>query len=85
MILNKKKTKNMIFNFSKKQRCTTRLIVDDENIEVIKEIKLSGTIITDYLIWDANTQYIVKKSWKRMQLLHTAAKFTKERNDLKSI
>ena len=41
MILNKKKTKNIIFNFSKKQRFTSRLIVDDENIEVIKEIKQS--------------------------------------------
>ena len=52
----------MIFNFSKKQRFTTRLIADDENIEVIKDIKLLGTIITDDLKWDANTQYIVKKN-----------------------
>ena len=64
MILNKKKTKNMIFNFSKKKRFTTRLIADDENIEVIKDIKLLGTIITYDLKWDANNQYIVKNHGK---------------------
>ena len=85
IILNKKKTKNMIFNFSKKKKFTTRLVEDNENIEVTNKIKLLGTIITDDLKWEANTSYIVKRAWTRMQLLHTAAKFTRERNDLKSI
>ena len=49
----------MIFNFSKKRIFTTRLIEDDENIEVIMEIKLLGTIFTNDLKWEANTNYIV--------------------------
>ena len=85
MILNKKKNKEHDLQFLQEKKFTTRLIEDNENIEVTNKMKLLGTIITDDLKWEANTSYIVKRAWTRMQLLHTAAKFTKERNDLKSI
>ena len=61
MKLNVKKTKNIIFNFSKKNQFITQLTVDNENIEVVKETKLLGTYITDDLKWDKNTAEIVKK------------------------
>ena len=47
MKLNIKKTKNMIFNFSKNFKFSTQLSVKNENIELIKEAKLLGTFITD--------------------------------------
>ena len=85
MKLNVKKTKSMIFNFSKHHQFTTNLEVDGENIEIVNEAKLLGTIITDKLTWDRNTQEIVKQAFKRMQLLNAAAKFTNSKNDLKVI
>ena len=85
MIINQKKTKNMIFNFTKKHKFTTRLEVNKENVEVIEEVKLLGTIKTNDIKWDKNTTHIVKKAWRRMQLLHNAARFTKERSHLTSI
>ena len=85
MKLNIKKTKNMIFNFSKKFQFTTSLSVDEEKIEVVKDTKLFGTILTDDLKWDKNTKEIVKKSYQRMRLLNTAAGFTSNVQDLKSI
>ena len=85
MKLNLKKTKNMIFNFSKKYKFTTQLSVNNENIETVKEAKLLGTIITDDLKWEKNTAAIVKKAYQRMQLLNRAAAFTANTNDLKSI
>ena len=85
MRLNIKKTKNMIFNFSKKYQFTTKLFVGDENIEVVKDTKLLGTIITDDLKWSKNTKEIVRKSYQRMQILNNAAKFTSNIHELKNI
>ena len=85
MQLNVKKTKNMIFNFSKKYQFITKLAVDDQNLEVVKETKLLGTIITDDLKWVKNTKEIVKRSYQRMQLLNTAAGFTSNIQDLRCI
>ena len=85
MKLNVKKTKNMIFNFSKKYQFSTKLSVENENLELVTETKLLGTFITSDLKWNKNTSEIVKKSYKRMQLLNRAASFTSSRSDLRSI
>ena len=60
MRLNIRKTKNMIFNFSKKYQFTTKLNVENENIEMVRETTLLGTVITDRLTWDRNTEELVK-------------------------
>ena len=57
----------------------------DVVLDVPKEAKVLGTIITDNLKWDRNTEELVKKANKRMQLLFRASKFTKSRKDLKDI
>ena len=61
------------------------MAVDSENLDVVKETKLLGTIITDDLKWAKNTKEIVKKSYQRMQLLNAAASFTSNIQDLRSI
>ena len=76
MKLNIKKTKNMIFNFTKKYQFTTKLSVDSEPIEIVNQTKLLGTYLTDDLKWEKNTSEIVKSAWQRMQLLYRAASFT---------
>ena len=85
MKINEKKTKNMIFNFTKKFQFTTKLAVNNQPIEIVKETKLLGTFLTDDLKWDKNTSEIVKSAWKRMQLLYRSASFTSDRIDLKNI
>ena len=85
MKLNIKKTKTMLFNFSKKYQFTTKLNLKNENIEMVQETKLLGTIITDQLSWDRNTEELSKKCYKRMQLLNAAAAFTSNRAELKDI
>ena len=79
MKLNVKKTKTMLFNFTKKYQFTTKLNLMDENIEMVRETKLLGTIITDQISWDRNTEELTKKCHKRIQLLNTAAAFTTNR------
>ena len=51
----------MIFNFSKKHQFTTKLSVESESIELVKEVKLLGTYLTEDLKWNKNTSEIVKK------------------------
>lgn len=62
MILNQKKTKVMIFNFSDKYQFTTRLRLNNENLEIEKKTKLLGVVITVDLKWDENIKYLVKKA-----------------------
>ena len=85
MKLNTKKTKSIIFNFTKKFQFSTKLSVDNENLEIVREAKLLGTHITDDLKWNKNTSEIVKNAYKRMQLLIKASKFTKSKSYLESI
>ena len=85
MKLNVKKTKNMIFNFSKKNQFTTRIKLGEENVETVSNTKLLGTVITNNLKWNANTSELVKKGNARMQLLRSVASFTRNRADLTTI
>jgi hypothetical protein len=54
-------------------------------VQVVNEIKLLGTYITNTLKWDKNTDFITKNAYKRMQLLIKVSNFTKKKNDLKQI
>ena len=67
----------MVFNFSRKNKFSTQLSLKNDKIELIKETKLLGTFITDDLRWNKNTAEIVKKAYRRMQLLHKAANYTR--------
>ena len=69
MKVNKKKTKIMLFNNAKKNDFTPVMKLDNELLEVSEEIKLLGVKITTDLKWNANTQYITSKAYKRLWLL----------------
>ena len=85
MKINSKKSKIMIFNDSKNHTFATRLNLDNNDLEIINEVKLLGTIVTSDLKWNKNTDYLVKKANARMQLLVKAASFNPPINDLKTI
>ena len=84
-MINVKKTKTMLFNFTQKYQFSTRLAIDHENHEVIDSTRLLGTIITNDLRWDLNTAHIVKKSNARMELLRRVASLGTIIEDLKNI
>ena len=62
MRINKQKTKAMIFNTAKKRDFTPQLVIDNEPIEVVEDIKQLGVKITTDLKWNSNTEYITKKA-----------------------
>ena len=49
MELNSKKTKAMIFNFTRNFQFSTRLELENEVSEIIRETKLLGVVINDQL------------------------------------
>ena len=60
MQLNQKKTKSMIFNFTRDKQFTTNIKLKGETVEIVSESKLLGVIISNDLKWDRNTNHIVK-------------------------
>ena len=85
MIINEKKTKTMIINFTENYKFTTRLQLKGQPIEVIDSTRLLGTMITEDLKWDLNVATIVKKANARMELLRKVASFGTPTEDLKTI
>ena len=84
-ILNEKKTKVMIFNYSRDHQFTTRLQLNNHNIEIINETRLLGVQVTDDLKWNRNTEILVKKANQRMQILRKASEFTSKISDRRQI
>jgi len=85
MKLNAKKTKNIIFNFTKNHQFSTDIKLNDQIIETVSSTKLLGTTVSSNLNWNQNTSNLVKDGNKRMQLLHKTSKFTNNMKDLKQI
>ena len=75
MAINTEKSKIMIFNYTKNHQFTTRLSINNVNLEVVNQAKLLGTHITNDLKWDVNTRQIIRKSNARMQLLQKIVSF----------
>ena len=75
MILNQKKTKLMVFNFTDNYQFGTRLTLDNQNLEIVDKAKLLGVIISNDLKWDDNTAFVVKRANARMELLRKVASF----------
>ena len=82
MKLNEKKTKNLIFNFTKDHQFSADIRLKNENLEVISKTKLLGAIITSDLKWHENTKFIVKKANRKMIMLHKFSKFTNNKSHL---
>ena len=69
--IKEKKSNLMKFNFSRNYDFPPEFTIDgfDNELEVIKETKLLGVMLTDNLKWAANTEYITKKAYKNMWML----------------
>ena len=85
MQINRKKSKIMLFNYTKNYQFSTRLKIQDELLEIVPQAKLLGTIISNDLKWNQNTDFIVKKANSRMELLRRISNFGASLDDLKNI
>ena len=85
MILNEKKTKAMIFNFTDNYQFTTNLSLNESNLEIVSKTKLLGVQLCNDLKWDDNTQVLVKKAYMRMEMLRRLSNFSPTIEDMKHI
>ena len=70
LVINKQKTKVMLFNKSRKWDFPPQLqFNDDTPLEYISETKLVGVILSDNLSWHKNTLYICQKAREKLWVL----------------
>ena len=75
----------MLFNFTDNYKFTTRIALDEKNLEIVEQAKLLGVIITDDLKWGKNTEYLVKKAYMRLELLRKVSEFSSSIDDKREI
>ena len=54
-------------------------------MKTVEETKLLGTIITNGMKWDRNTDHIVKKAYARMSILRKLSSFQAPDKDMKQV
>ena len=85
MELNIEKSNMMLFNFTHDHQFTTEVNYKNENLKIVDEKKLLGTIITTDLKWHRNTQSIVKRAYARFSILHKISEFGASNSDMVTI
>ena len=55
-------------NFKNYYKFTTRLELTSEHIETVTEARLLGAVLTNDLLWERNTEELVKKAYARMKM-----------------
>ena len=82
MKINYGKTKLMVFNPGKIRDFFPRFPVNNDELEVVEEIKLLGVIIRNDLSWEPNTDYIIKRASKKLWSLRRLKKLGAKTCDL---
>ena len=85
MQLNVDKSKMMIFNFTRNYQFATNVSHNGNDMEVITETKLLGTILTNDLKWHRNTKELVKRANARMRILRKIKEFSAPTEDMVQI
>ena len=70
----------MLFNFTDNYQFSTRLQLKGQNIQIVDQMKILGTVVNSDLTWTDNCMMIIKKVNNRMQLIRNIFSFgaTKE-------
>ena len=85
MKLNTDKSKYMVVNFTENFQFNTRLCLNDKLLNQVKETRLLGVVINENLTWQSNTDFLVKKAYKRMTMLHKLYEFGLSVGEMKEI
>ena len=75
LILNLKKTKEMLFYFGKNIFVPSPLVIDNQPVDWVDSFKFLGTTICRSLKWEVNTNIILGKAHQRLHFLRQLRKF----------
>ena len=84
LVLNADKTKEMINDFRRNKNFKEIMVVKDKIVETVQSFKLLGTIISDDMKWQQNSDSILRKARQRIYFLRTLKSFRVNKNILRS-
>ena len=82
MKLNNKKSKVMIFNYTKNHQFSTRIMMNSELLDIVHETTILGLVLSDDMSWRKNTDHLVQKANTRMIMLRNLVQFPIPTSDL---
>ena len=82
MKINGKKTKLMLFNPGSKRDFMPKFELGKTELELAEETTLLGVVMRSDLAWTSNTDYIVKRAYKKLWSLRRLKKLGANSNDL---
>ena len=82
MKINIEKSKVMLFNSAKSRDFSPEMMIENETLEVVEEMKLLGVRISSDMKWHSNTEYITKKSFSRLWLMRRLKQLGASQNEL---
>ena len=85
MQINTKKTKVMVFNPCKAWEFVPEMTLDNQELEMVEEMKLLGVIVRSDLKWSSNTEEMVASAYKRLWSLRRLKGMGATQEDLKDV
>ena len=86
LTINQEKSKCMLFNRARKHSFIQKLYLKpDSCLEVVEEMKLVGYQLRSDLRTISNTEYIIKRAWKRMWVVRRLKTLGASEKDLLSV
>ena len=82
MKVNAKKTKLMMFNPAKGLDFMPDFKLDDQEIDLVDELRVLGVVVRSDLKWTSNTENIVLKGFKRVLMIRRLKQLGASRDDL---
>ena len=82
MKINYSKTKLMIFNPARGKDFYPKFLVNGEELKIAEESKILGLILRSDLSWSSNTEYMVKRAYKKLWCLRRLKNFGAMTDDL---
>ena len=76
LVLNVKKTKEMIFDFRKKRNDIVPLNILEENVDIVAEYKYLGVHIDNDMSWETHVRKTFSKANQRLYFLRKMNKFS---------
>ena len=80
-----KKSSVMIFNFTDNYQFSSRIEMEGTRLELKKQCKLLGVILTSDLKWEENTKFLIKRANARMEILRRLKSYNPPLSDLVNI
>ena len=75
----------MVINVTDNYQFNTRMTLNETLLNQVRETRLLGVVVNDSLTWHSNTDFIVKKAFKRMIMLHKLFEFNLPVEDMLEI